>query len=68
VAELGHKVIGHRRLKKDDRGETRPPHASSPGPRFWADINLGEGRVRASMAVTEILRSFDIPGDFSSTA
>lgn len=56
VAELGHKVVGVAATK--DEAVTRA-RASNPG-LVLADINLGEGGSGID-AVTEILRTFDIP-------
>jgi CheY-like chemotaxis protein len=56
VAELGHKVVGTAASK--DEAVARA-HAQQPG-LILADINLGEGGSGID-AVTEILKTFDIP-------
>jgi len=56
VAELGHKVVGSAATKDEAVTKAR---ATKPG-LVLADINLGEGGSGID-AVTEILRSFDIP-------
>jgi CheY-like chemotaxis protein len=56
VAELGHKVAGSAATKDEAVTKAR---ASNPG-LVLADINLGEGGSGID-AVTEILRTFDIP-------
>jgi DNA-directed RNA polymerase specialized sigma24 family protein len=56
VAELGHKVVGSAATKDEAVTKAR---ASNPG-LVLADINLGEGGSGID-AVTEILRTFDIP-------
>jgi CheY-like chemotaxis protein len=56
VAELGHKVVGAAATKDEAVNKAR---ASNPG-LVLADINLGEGGSGID-AVTEILRTFDIP-------
>jgi len=56
VVELGHKVIGSAATKDEAVAKAR---ATKPG-LVLADINLGEGGSGID-AVTEILRSFDIP-------
>jgi CheY-like chemotaxis protein len=56
VAELGHKVVGSAATKDEAVARAR---ASNPG-LVLADINLGEGGSGID-AVSEILRTFDIP-------
>lgn len=56
VAELGHKVVGTAASKDEAVAKAR---AQQPG-LILADINLGEGGSGID-AVSEILRSFDIP-------
>jgi CheY-like chemotaxis protein len=56
VAELGHKVVGSAATKDEAVTKAR---AQKPG-LVLADINLGEGGSGID-AVTEILRTFDIP-------
>jgi CheY-like chemotaxis protein len=56
VSELGHKVVGTAATKDEAVTKAR---AQKPG-LVLADINLGEGGSGID-AVTEILRSFDIP-------
>src|SRR5258706_7160305 len=56
VVELGHKVVGSAATKDEAVAKAR---ATKPG-LVLADINLGEGGSGID-AVTEILRSFDIP-------
>ena len=56
VTELGHKVVGSAATKDEAVTKAR---ASKPG-LVLADINLGEGGSGID-AVTEILRTFDIP-------
>lgn len=56
VVELGHKVVGTAATKDEAVGKARN---TGPG-LILADINLGEGGSGID-AVTEILRSFDIP-------
>lgn len=56
VSELGHKVVGTAATKDEAVMKAR---AQKPG-LVLADINLGEGGSGID-AVTEILRSFDIP-------
>ena len=56
VAELGHKVVGAAATKDEAVAKAR---ANKPG-LVLADINLGEGGSGID-AVTEILRTFDIP-------
>jgi len=56
VAELGHKVVGTAATKDEAVTKAR---ANKPG-LVLADINLGEGGSGID-AVTEILRTFDIP-------
>jgi DNA-directed RNA polymerase specialized sigma24 family protein len=61
VAELGHKVVGSAATKDEAVTKAR---AQKPG-LVLADINLGEGGSGID-AVTEILRTFDIPVIFST--
>jgi CheY-like chemotaxis protein len=56
VAELGHKVVGSAATKDEAVTKAR---ANKPG-LVLADINLGDGGSGID-AVTEILRTFDIP-------
>jgi len=56
VAELGHKVVGSAATKDEAVTKAR---SQKPG-LVLADINLGEGGSGID-AVTEILRTFDIP-------
>ena len=56
VAELGHKVVGSAATKDEAVAKAR---TAKPG-LVLADINLGEGGSGID-AVTEILRTFDIP-------
>src|SRR5258705_13001626 len=56
LVELGHKVVGSAATKDEAVAKAR---ATKPG-LVLADINLGEGGSGID-AVTEILRSFDIP-------
>jgi CheY-like chemotaxis protein/DNA-directed RNA polymerase specialized sigma24 family protein len=56
VVELGHKVVGTAATKDEAVAKAR---STAPG-LVLADINLGEGGSGID-AVTEILRSFDIP-------
>jgi CheY-like chemotaxis protein len=56
VVELGHRVVGTAATKEEAVQRAR---AANPG-LILADINLGEGGSGID-AVTEILRSFDIP-------